>query len=169
MDINALIMLPGRGGNSENALTSKGIAACVERIRALLPAGIDPILLMLPEQQEKITGLDLPVIYQKKEALLDSLIVALRTQEVGRLLILDGADISISCEQLESMLDYSSRLPHMAVTAVLGEKPLLLPVILPVCVKDDIESFLDSDTGDLEQWLAQGVYIECDLSESGRI
>lgn len=169
MDINALIMLPGRGGNSENALTSKGIAACVERIRGLLPAGIDPILLMLPEQQEKMAGLDLPVIYQKKGALLDSLIVALRTQEVGRLLILDGADISISCEQLESMLDYSSRLPHMAVTAVLGEKPLLLPVILPVCVKDDIESFLDSDTGDLEQWLAQGVYIECDLSESGRI
>lgn len=169
MDINALIILSSCGRDSEGEWTHKDIVACVERIKVLLPAGIDPVLLMLPEQAKKMTGVELPVLYREEDALLESLLVALRTQELGRLLVLDGVDTSISCEQLESMLDYSSRLPHMTVTAVLNEKPLILPVILPVCIKGDIESFLGSEVGDIKEWLAQSVYVECDLSESARV
>lgn len=160
MEVSALILLDG----------SENIEKSIEASHLRVPAGIDHVLFMLPKECEGNHTQNHPILYRDKNdsLLLQAFFDVLNKLESGRLLILNGSDDSISCENIESLLEYSTRLPHMTVVAVRQGNALDFPLILPTSAKLAIADYIHEDQGEpsVNGWLEQGVYIECELSSS---
>lgn len=166
MDVSALIVLPSvsDSGDELSLGSSSEFEDEVKAVTDILPDEIGHVSVMVPSKYNALKA-ELPVLYTSEKGVLASLLIALQAQESGLLLVLDAKPRTR--EQIESMLDYSSRLPHMTVVATENGLPLLFPMILPASAKEDIEMFMHSGELELEQWLAQGVYVECELAGPG--
>ncbi|MAY42351.1 MULTISPECIES: hypothetical protein [unclassified Neptuniibacter] len=158
MEVSALILLDG----------SENIEKSIETSLLRVPAGIDHVLFMLPQESEGNHTQNHTILYRDSNdsLLLQAFFDVLNKMESGRLLILNGVDESISCENIEHLLEYSTRLPHMTVVAVRQGNALDFPLVLPTSAKLDIADFIHEGQGEqgVNGWLEQGVYIECELS-----
>lgn len=158
MQVSALILLED----------CKNIEESIQISLSAIPVGIDKVLFMLPHNVEKVLLPEYPVIRRSNDEspLLPDFLDVLKQFESGRLLILSGKDSSITCENIENLLEYSNRLPHMTVVSAKLGCSLDYPIVLPVSVKLDIADFIQACKGayTVSDWLDQGVYIECELS-----
>ncbi len=166
MDVSALIVLSNFSDSGDELLQgdSSEFEDDVRAVIDILPDEIGHVSVMIPSEYTALET-ELPVLYASEKGMLASLLIALQAQESGLLLVLDAKPRTR--EEVESMLDYSSRLPHMTVVATENDRPLLFPMILPASAKEDIEMFMHSGELELQQWLAQGVYVECELAGPG--